>query len=88
MTDPTDDCGPPTRLSRAQLDVALDNLAAWVPVMLLETDEASQMDAYAGEVEMIEEKVAAEDRDHFWSRSQCILRENGLIPGDDEPCAD
>lgn len=27
------------------------------------------------------------DVPHVWSRLQCVLRDAGLIPGDDEPCS-
>lgn len=74
------------KMTRADLDVALAELALWVPKMISETDEASQMDAFAGHVEALEERVAPEDQEHYWSRTQCILRDNGLVPGDDEPC--
>ena len=71
-----------------ELDKELDLLAAWVPQMLLETDEASQMDAFAGRADLITDATPAEHHDHVWSRLQCILRDNGLIPGDEEPCSD
>lgn len=77
-----------SQMDRAELDRELDELAGWVPTMLADTDEASQMDAFACHAEAIEDRVAEEDHDHLWSRLQCILRGNGLIPGDDEPCAD
>ena len=41
--------------SRVELDQDLDELAAWVPAMLAETDAASQMDAFAGRAELIED---------------------------------
>lgn len=74
--------------SRAELDAELDELEQWMPTMLAETDEASQMDAFAGRAELIEEATAPIDREHVWNRLQCILRDAGLIPGDDEPCSD
>lgn len=77
-----------SKLSRSDLDAELDSLAAWVPKMLTETDEHCHMDAFAGHAEGIEARTAHEDHDHYWSRVQCILRENGLIPGDDEPCGE
>jgi len=56
--------------------------------MLAETDEHCQMDAFAGHADEIEARTAHEDHDHFWSRAQCILRDNGLVPGDDKPCGE
>ena len=72
----------------SEIDAALDELATWVPEMLKETDEASQMDAFAGRADLITDAVPAEHHDHAWSRIQCILRDNGLIPGDEEPCSE
>jgi hypothetical protein len=46
------------------------------------------MEAFAGNADEIMEAAAPEDRTHVWNRLQCILRDAGLIPGDDEPCAD
>ena len=74
------------KMTRKELDAALADLAIWVPAMIEETDEGSQIDAFAGHVEALEERVAPEDHDHYWSATQCILRDNGLVPGDDEPC--
>lgn len=75
-------------MTRTELDAALDRLAAWVPQMLAETTSESQMDAYAGEFEVIEQQTAAEDRDHLHARSQCILGDAGLIPSDELPCSE
>ena len=73
---------------RAELDAELAQLEQWMPVMLAETDEASQMVAFAGRAELIEEAAAPDDQEHVWNRLQCILRDAGLIPDDDEPCSD
>ena len=74
------------KLTRPILDQKLDALAAAMPQMMADTDEASKMDAFAGIADEIQEAASDEDRDHVWSRLQCILRDNGLIPGDEEPC--
>lgn len=74
------------KLTRSELDAELADLASWVPGMLETTDVTSQMDAFAGRVELIEDRVSQDDYDHYWSRTQCILREHGLLPGDGEPC--
>lgn len=70
------------------IDAELDALAAWVPSMILDTDEASQMDAFAGRADLITDDVTPDHRDYVWSRIQCIQRDNGLIPGDGVPCSD
>lgn len=72
----------------AELDKELDELAAWVPGMLEETDVDWQLEAFAGRADPINDATPAEHHDHVWSRIQCILRDNGLIPGDEEPCSD
>lgn len=73
-------------LPRETLDARLDELAAAMPKLLADTDEASHMDAFAGIADEIREAAGPDDRKHVWSRLQCILRDNALIPGDDEPC--
>lgn len=78
----------PAKLSRTELDAKLDALATWVATMLAETEEHCQMDAFAGHADEIEARTAHDDHDHYWSRVQCILRENAMVPGDDEPYAD
>ncbi len=72
----------------AEVDKALDDLEAWVLTMLAETSDDSQMEAFAAIANDISDAVPAEHHAHAWSRIQCILRDNGLIPGDDEPCSD
>lgn len=76
------------KLTREELDEQLDELAACVPQMMAETEESSHSDAFAGIADELLERTSAEDRPHVWSRLQCILRDNGLIPGDEEPCAE
>lgn len=73
--------------SRAELDAELDALAAWVPGMLAETDEASQMDAFAARADEITESAGPEDQDHVWGRLQQILADNCMVPADEGPCS-
>ena len=77
---------PMRKLTHDQLKAALDELEAALPRMIAEYPESDLMDAFAGEAEMIEYKVDDEDRAFFSARVQCMLRDAGLIPGDDEPC--
>lgn len=72
---------------RAQLDEEIDELAAWMPTMLAETEEASQLDAFAGRAELIEEQAAPDDAAHVRERLHRILIEHCLIPADEGPCA-
>lgn len=73
--------------SRVELDQDLDELAAWVPAMLAETDAASQMDAFAGRAELIEDAAGPEDLAHVHDRLQRILSDNCMVPSEDGPCA-
>lgn len=75
------------KLTREALDQKLDALAAAMPQIMADTSEESQIDAFAGIADEIREAAGPEDADHVWSRLQCIQREGGLIPGDEEPCS-
>ena len=66
---------------RAELDEEIDALAAWIPAMLAETDEASQMDAFAGRAELIEDQAGPDDASHvrdcnasWWKTAWCRRR--------------
>jgi hypothetical protein len=74
--------------SRTELDAELDELAAWVPTMLTETDEASHMDAFARRADPIMDAAGPEDRLYVWGRAQGILVHHCLIPADEVPCED
>ena len=73
--------------SRAELDKELDELAAWVPSMLEETEDWSQMDAFAGRAELIEDAAGPDDGPYVRDRLQRILVDNCMIPADEGPCA-
>lgn len=75
------------RKTLAELDADLNELAEWVPSMLAETDEASQMDAFAGRAELIEDSAGPENAAHVRDRLQHILVENCMVPADEGPCA-
>lgn len=72
---------------RAELDEEIDALAAWVPTMLAETDEASHMDAFAGRAELIEDAAGPDDASHVRERLQRILVTYCMVPADEGPCA-
>ncbi|MBB1472394.1 hypothetical protein H5368_05070 [Luteimonas sp. MC1782] len=55
---------------------------------ILTFDEKDQMDAFAGIADEILEDAGIEHREHVWTALQCLLRDAGLIPGDDEPCGE
>ncbi len=76
----------PTK-SRADLNIELNRLAAWVPNMLATTSETDQMNAFAGRAELIESAAARIDRVHVQGTLQRILSANCMVPTDEGPCA-
>lgn len=70
----------------AQLMRKVDGVR-WVPTMLAETDEASQMDAFAGRADMITDYAGQDDQTYVWARLQKILVANCLVPAEEGPCA-
>lgn len=78
--------GEPPVKDRATLDAMIDELAAWMPAMLAETDEASQMDAFAGRADLIEDEAGPGDKAHVHDRLQRILVEYCLVPAEEGPC--
>jgi hypothetical protein len=73
--------------SRVELDADVDALAAWIPAMLEATDEASQIDAFAGYAELIEDQVGPDDTTHVRDRLQQLLVHHCLTPTVEGPCA-
>ena len=74
--------------TREELDARINALAIATADMITNNPDGDLMGAFAGVAEEIEEDAGPDDRAHVWSKLQCILRDNGLIPGDDEPCDD
>lgn len=74
--------------TRAELDARIDALAADTERLATEDPGGDRIGAFAGVADAIEADAGPEDAAHVWSRLQCILRDNGLIPGDEEPCDD
>ena len=72
---------------RAELDEEIEALATWVLIMLAETNEASQMDAFAGRAELIEDSAGPDDAAHVRERLQRILIDQCMVPADEGPCA-
>lgn len=77
----------PPGLTLDELSGRLEALRAQMPEIMA-LDEKDQMDAFAGIADGILEDAADESRDRVWSQLQCLLRDAGLVPGDDEPCAE
>lgn len=73
--------------TRVELDAELAKFERHVIQMVDECPECDLMDAIAGEAEVIEDAAAPAELAHVHSRIQCILRDAGLIPGDEEPCS-
>ncbi len=74
--------------TRADLDAALEDLERRLPAMLEGTRPEDWLEAFAGEADPIRDAAGPEDLVHVDNRLQCILRDAGLVPGDDEPCSD
>lgn len=73
------------KLTLEELDARLDNLAANAAQMVGGSGEPLR-DALDRAAAELSEGAGPSDIDHVWSRLQCIQRDVGLIPGDDEPC--
>ena len=73
--------------TRAELDAALNALAGKLDSLFADTAPEDWLEAFAGEAEPIRDAAGPEDLAHVDWRIQCILRDAGLIPGDDEPCS-
>ncbi|MGV8931972.1 MAG: hypothetical protein ACOH1R_07685 [Luteimonas sp.] len=73
--------------SRLDLDIELDKLAAWVPLMLESTADAEQMDVFTGMVKLVEATADSLDLAHVHDRVQRILSDNCMVPSDEGPCA-
>lgn len=71
---------------REKLDKELDRLQGDMPLLIQNVREEDRLEAFAAVADPIRESAAPGDEAHVWSRLQCMLRDNGLIPGDDEPC--
>ena len=73
--------------TREQLDERIAALRAEIPDILA-GEEKDQMESFACHADEILAAAGDADHDHVWSALQCVLRDAGLIPGDDEPCAE
>lgn len=70
-----------------QLDSALDELAGSLSGQLADVRPEDHADTVATVSRELLAATPAEHYDHVWSRLQCIQRDAGLIPGDEEPCS-
>jgi hypothetical protein len=75
------------KLGRASLDIELDKLAAWVPLMLDSVESSEQMNEFAGMAELIEAAATSDDLPHVHHRIQRILSDNCMVPSDEGTCA-
>lgn len=74
--------------TRAELDKLVESMAAEY-VAKADTAEPEQLARSLAELQdSIQAQATPEDVPHVWSRLQCVLRDAGLIPGDDEPCSE
>lgn len=75
------------KLTREELDARLDTLAANVAQMAEGSTEPLADAIDRAGADLLDEAHPG-DIAHVWSRLQCIQRDAGLIPGDEEPCDD
>jgi hypothetical protein len=71
------------------LVAALDRLEAGLPRMITDyPDEGDFGSPFAGEADVITENTTADDHAYQHGRIDCMLKNAGLIPGEDEgePC--
>ncbi len=73
--------------SRAELDFALEALAAKLDALFADTEPEDWMEAFAGEAEPIRDAAGPSDLAHVDARLQCMRRDAGLIPGDGQRCS-
>lgn len=68
---------------------ALDELEAKIPQLQAENpDDDGFRNAFAGEADMIEDNASAADYEYVRGRIDCMLKNAGAIPGEEEgvPC--
>lgn len=87
MTQPSRALAHDSRMTktREELSIALDKLEAKLPAMIAEYQAADLMDAFAREAELIERGAALVDSDYIRGRLNSMLRDAGLVPGDEGP---
>ena len=73
--------------TRDELDALVEDLGQQLPD-LIDSGRPDLMDAFSERADAILALADPADRDHVWSKLQCLLRDAGLIPGDEEPCSD
>jgi hypothetical protein len=71
--------------TRKELDSAIDHLGRRLPALLARTREEDWLEAFAAEADPLRDSAALDDVAHVDGRLQCLLRDAGLIPGDEEP---
>ena len=85
MTRPSHVLAHDSRMTktREELAIALDKLEARLPAMIAEYQAADLMDAFAREAQLIEQGATLMDSDYVHGRLNGMLRDAGLIPGDE-----
>lgn len=68
-----------TKLTRSDLDAALDNLTARAAVIAKSSPPSDQAEELAGEAELLEQQVATADIPYFHDRVEAIIRNAGMV---------
>lgn len=68
-----------TKLSRPELDAALEGLTARAAVIAKSSPPGDQAEELAGEAEVLEQEVAAADLPYFHDRVEAIIRDAGMV---------
>ena len=72
--------------TRDELDAELERLEKELPALIENTRPEDLIEAFAGHAQPNRDS-AGEHIGHVNSRLQCMLRDAGLILGDEEPCS-
>lgn len=72
--------------TRRELDVMLQDLQERLPGLLAATRPECWLEAFTGVAKPVRDASGPQERHYVEARLNCILRDAGLVPGDDEPC--
>ena len=68
-----------TKLTRSDLDAALDSLTARAAVIAKSSPPGDQAEELSGEAELLEQQVATADVQYFHDRVEDIIRNAGMV---------
>lgn len=71
-------------LTRAELDDRLADLRARAAIIAKSSPEGEQAEEVAGEAEVLEQYVPAQDRSYFHDQVEVIIRDAGMVEPEDD----